>query len=180
MKGFRKLIVLALVVWGVYWLFSEGAVNILKYFFPDSYSAEIKEACREYSLDEYFVRSVIKAESGYNENASSGVAHGLMQLTDETAEWISKKTGLPYEKRYEPETNIKMGCYYLSYLSDRFTDRKTVLSAYNAGPANVTKWLSDKRYSKNGKTLDEIPFAETKEYVKKVEKYLEVYKELYN
>ncbi len=180
MKGLKRLIILLLAAGCIYWLFSDGIYNILRYFYPLSYYETIEGCAVEYGLDEYLIRSVIKAESGYDERASSGKAHGLMQLTDETALWIAEKTGLSYEKRLESETNIKMGCYYLSYLSEKFKDRKTILAAYNAGHTKVSKWLGDSRYSSDGKTLDAIPYAETAAYVKKVEKYYIVYKRLYN
>ena len=168
-----------LVIGAVYWLFSGGIKELAQYFFPLYYSEEITEAAAEYGLDEYLVRAVIKAESGYEENASSGVAYGLMQLTDETAEWVSEKTGLDFAKRLEPEVNIKMGCYYLSYLIERFGSQNTALAAYNAGPATVGRWLSEKAYSKDGESLDKIPYAETEKYVRKVEDFYRIYIRLY-
>jgi len=58
-------------------------------------------------------------------------------------------------------------------------DEICAVAAYNAGPANVSEWLADKRYSKNGKTLDKIPFAETETYVKRVMENVEKYGFLY-
>ena len=85
---------------------------------------------------------------------------------------------------YDPETNIKYGTYYLSRLYNRFGDWDTALAAYNGGEGNVSEWLKDKKYSDDGIKLktDKIPdeFSETKNYVKKVNKALKKYKELYN
>ncbi|MDY6367288.1 MAG: dephospho-CoA kinase, partial [Clostridia bacterium] len=61
----------------------------------------------------------------------------------------------------------------------KFTDRNTCLAAYNAGEGNVKKWLGDKNYSNDGITLDVIPITETADYVKKVNKSLTKYKNLY-
>ena len=71
-----------------------------------------------------------------------------------------------------------MGCWYLRFLTDRFSEEQVVIAAYNAGHNRVQQWL-DEGYSKDGKTLDEIPYEETEKYVKKVNKAYENYKKLY-
>ena len=81
---------------------------------------------------------------------------------------------------YDEKYKIRMGCWYLKYLSDMFDgNRDLIVAAYNAGPTNVQNWLNDKQYSKDGKTLDYIPFGETKKYVDKVNTYYNVYEYLY-
>ena len=104
-----------------------------------------------------------------------------MQLMPSTAEWLAGKVGEEYsdERLYEPEFNIKLGSYYLSYLIKYFGDRKLAICAYNAGQGNVSNWLEDKRYSTDGKTLDNIPFEETKNYLNKVYKNYRYYKNKY-
>lgn len=134
----------------------------------------------EYSLDRYLVMALIKAESNYIYDAQSNVAKGLMQITDETADWICEKLSIENADIEDPQTNINMGCYYLSYLLDYYDDETLALAAYNAGMGNVNKWLLDEKYSKTGKTLDEIPFAETKKYIEKIEKGKNIYLNLYN
>ena len=68
-----------------------------------------------------------------------------------------------------------MGCYYLKYLFDRFKNVNVVLCAYNAGEGNVRKWLKNKEYSLDGKTIKSIPFNETDKYVKKINKTYKKY-----
>lgn len=153
--------------------------SLLKKIFPYEYKLEILAAAWEYNLDPLFVAAVIRAESSFNENASSKVAHGLMQLTDETADFISGRTNLKYADRKTPLVNIRMGCYYLAYLRGRFGDMQTALAAYNAGPGNVSRWLSDKRYSKDGRTLFAVPFRQTEKYLKRIKIYYKMYKFLY-
>lgn len=126
---------------------------------------------------------VIKAESNYIHDAHSGVARGLMQITDDTAEWICAKIGLEHEPDLveNPEVNIRMGCYYLKYLIDYYDGNTEVaLAAYNAGMGNVSKWLEDERYSTDGKELSDIPFSETRNYVKRVREYTKTYRKLYD
>lgn len=179
MKSFLKIIAaLTLLVFAGYLL--RGDFNgFVRRIFPFDYKLEISAAAAEYDLDPLFVAAVIKAESSFDENASSGVAYGLMQLTDDTAAFIAERTGLDYEKRTEPRTNVRMGCYYISYLSERFGNIETALAAYNAGPANVNRWLEDTRYSADGETLSEIPYSETRKYIQRIDKYYKMYKKLY-
>lgn len=132
-------------------------------------------------MDKYLVMAVIRAESGFDSDAHSGLARGLMQLTDDTAEWISRRIGAEYseENVAEPDTNIKLGCAYLAYLLGIYQNRETALAAYNAGPGKVGEWLKDERYSHDGEELYEIPYEETKLYVQRVVKFEKIYKKLY-
>lgn len=154
---------------------------IKKIIYPLEYEEYIYKSSEENGLDPYFVMAVIKAESNYNPKAHSGVARGLMQITDGTAFWIAGKMGIEIDERdlEDPKTNISMGCYYLKYLSDLYHDETLLLASYNAGMGNVESWLDDSRYSEDSETLDYIPFEETRDYVEKVGKYKKVYKKLY-
>lgn len=149
---------------------------------PVGYTDLIEKYSRENDLDKYLVMAVIKTESSFIADAHSGKASGLMQLTDETAEWICGKMKLDYDNidLMDPETSVKLGCYYLKYLIDKYDGKiDTALAAYNGGMGNVAKWLDDKKYSDDGETLKDIPFPETKNYVEKVNKSWEYYKENY-
>ena len=100
----------------------------------------------------------------------------------ETAEWVNEKykLNIDAENLFDAETNIKLGCFYISYLMERFDNEvPLVLAAYNGGEGNVKKWLGDTKYSKDGKTLYYIPYEETRNYVKKVSTYFELYKDIY-
>lgn len=176
----KKLTVVLLIIAAFALFFYSGGIDrVLKAVFPFDYKTEISGGAALYSLDPYLVAAVVKTESDFDKDASSGVAHGLMQITDATAQYISDKTDYSYEKRREPSTNVKMGCYYLSYLIGRFSDLDTALAAYNAGPATVDGWLADIRYSEDGKTLKEIPYRETADYLKKIKFYKRIYERLY-
>lgn len=159
-----------------------AAYKVICFIYPLKYDEYIEEYSAEYGLDKYFVMAVIKAESNYNPEAHSGVARGLMQITASTAEWIAEKISIEFSEDdiEEPRVNIRMGCYYLKYLSELYNnDKVLVTAAYNAGMGNVSKWLSDERYSKDFVTLSYIPFEETRRYTEKVEKYYKIYKKLY-
>lgn len=162
-------------------LAKSGYNKLLDRFLPLKYEGYIEKYSEEYGLDKYLVMGVIRAESSFRNDAHSGVARGLMQLTDDTARWIAGKLDIDYNEDMvlKPEVNIKMGCYYLAYLKEHFKDTIAALAAYNAGMGNVTEWLGDSRYSEDGKTLQSIPFGETKRYVKRVEILSRLYEKLY-
>ena len=102
-----------------------------------------------------------------------------MQITSDSREWIAWRLKEDADvDLFDPEINIRYGCYYLSYLYEKFGDLELAYAAYNAGPTNVEKWLADPSVSKNGKLVN-IPFEETRNYVKKVNSARETYQELY-
>ncbi|WP_099204680.1 lytic transglycosylase domain-containing protein [Scatolibacter rhodanostii] len=156
---------------------------VLKIYYPQPYAEIVEEKSQAFSLDKNLVYAVIHAESKFDHKAESHAgASGLMQLTDETFEWINSK--YPSEAELpnvlEPRDNIHAGCALLKLLLDHYGDLDVALSAYNAGMGNVDKWLADERYSSDGKTLHTIPFPETEKYVKKVHKNYEKYNNLYS
>ena len=179
MKRFIKIICIFAAALLTVYLFRGDFADFARDVFPFDYKLEISAGAAEFDLDPLFVAAVIKAESSFNPEATSGVAHGLMQLTDDTAAYIAEKAGMDYEKRLAPRTNIRMGCWYLSYLIKQFGDINAALAAYNAGPAAVSRWLADERLSSNGKTLDKIPFDETRNYVRRIGRYYKMYQKLY-
>jgi len=151
---------------------------------PLKYREIIEKYSSEYGLDAYLIMAIIKVESNYNKDAVSHKgAKGLMQLTDQTAQWGAQKLGMDdyaSDKVYDPETNIKIGCWYLNNLMKEFDNNLSlVLAAYNGGSGNVNKWLNDENLSKSGKTLDKIPFKETEQFIKKVMKEYHIYVKLY-
>ena len=141
------------------------------YMYPIKYIEHIEIYCQKYNIDKSLVAGVISVESGFDANAVSPKgAKGLMQITDKTAVWLCEKLDEKYsaEKMFDPEFNIKLGCYYISYLSEKFKDFDTMLSAYNAGEGTVRVWLGQSEYSKDGIVIDNIPYKETRDYVQKV------------
>lgn len=150
--------------------------------FPLEHEALIETYAEEYGVDPYLVYGLIHTESRFQEEAQSPAgAKGLMQITEETGTFIAGRLGMEnYQKEllFEPETNLRMGIYYLSYLAEIFPVEKTMLAAYNAGPNRVRGWLSEEAYG-SGDTLTEIPFEETRNYVERVTFRESVYRILY-
>ena len=150
--------------------------------YPREYSEYVEQYAGQYGVPEPVVYAVIKTESDFSSGAVSDAgAVGLMQIMPETFNWLMTMTqeSLEAGMLYDPGTNIKYGTYYLSYLYLRYGSWNEVFAAYNAGHANVDDWLENTEYvDENGK-LVQIPYEETKNYVKKVTHAIDVYKRLY-
>ena len=158
--------------------------SALKFFYPLKYEAIISKASNNYKVDKELILAIIKCESGFETNAHSKAnAHGLMQLTPETFDWLktcfTHDENLQLSKLDSPEINISYGTLFISILMKKYKNEDTALSAYNAGIATVDRWLSNKEYSKDGFNLKYIPYKETRNYVKRVKKAKDIYKKLY-
>lgn len=130
---------------------TEQALNRLS-----KYETIIKEASETHGVDKNIIKAVILAESAGKEDAiSSANAKGLMQLIDETADYLGVRNV------WNPKENIFGGTKYLAELLRKYDgDLKLALAGYNAGPGNVDKYN------------DIPPFTETQNYVKRVMGYL--------
>ncbi len=152
-----------------------------KYVYPLKYKELVFEYADYYGLERALVFAMIKTESSFDPNAVSRAgAVGLMQITNKTGKYIAQKLGVEKYDLKNDNDNINFGCYYIKYLYIRFKNMDTALVAYNAGEGNVTLWLMDNKLSKDGKTLNNIPFEESREYLNKIHKNFEKYKKLYN
>lgn len=151
--------------------------------YPVRYEQSIRQIALEFDLPPAYVAAVILAESSYDPEAVSYAdARGLMQLLPSTAEWIAGKLGERYDEAslFDPETNIRYGCWYLAFLMNRYDgDMMCSSAAYHAGQGTVDKWLGDERYSGDGETLQAIASAATNTYVSRVLKNYEKYCEIY-
>lgn len=147
------------------------------------YKDIIVKYCDEYSVPCDLLCAIIRTESSFDVQAvSSAGAIGLMQLMPSTAREIADRMGETFveDKLYEPETNIKYGCFYIRYLYRNLGENwETACAAYNAGIGRVSSWLKDTAYSDDGVSLKNIPIEETKNYVERINKFKIKYKELY-
>ena len=185
LKRIKVVIVIVIVFSAILFLLNGIGKNI----FPLEYKDLVLRYAQENELDPLLVFSVIKAESNFNPNATSHKnARGLMQIIDNTGIWAAEKIGIEgfkVESLYDPEVNIKIGCWYLRSLRSEIyqyngeMNNDLVLAAYNGGIGNVQKWLQNSQYSSSGKALDKIPFKETENYVKRVNNYWKIYENLY-
>ena len=155
-------------------LFLFGGAAYCRIRFPMKYKSEIKYFSDKYGIEENLVFAVIKAESGFNPNkVSEKGAAGLMQIMPETAEYIGERffSGRKFDL-FLPADNIEAGCFYIFYLSEKFENTTEILAAYNAGEGNVKLWKNEKGAPL---TENDIPFPETKRYIKRVISYRKIY-----
>ena len=156
-----------------------GITVITNHYFPTTYIEMVSGYAEEFDLEPELIFAVIHAESRFNANAVSRAgASGLMQIMEDTAYWIAPAAGIDefsYTQIFDPEINIRLGSYYLAMNIRRFEDITVALCAYNAGGGNVSGWLENPDYSSDGKTLDYIPFAETRNYVERVKRNKQIY-----
>jgi soluble lytic murein transglycosylase len=175
----RKIVVLFIfIILFSSYLYEKKVVH--KFIYPQKYSEYVEKYSKEFNLDKNIVYSVIKVESKFNSNAvSKKDAKGLMQIRDIPRDWAAEELKIKDVDIFDPETNIRIGCWYLSKLYDEFGKLDLVIAAYNGGSGNVKKWLEDDKYSKDGENLHSIPFDQTSNYVDKVKKYYKEYKRIY-
>jgi soluble lytic murein transglycosylase len=139
--------------------------------FPTPFRREVQARAREIGLDPAYVYGLIRQESRFVMDARSHVgASGLMQLMPSTARWTAKKLGLDFraEQITERDTNIKLGTSYLKLVLDDFGGSQAMAAAaYNAGPSRPRRWR-DGPALEPAMWAENIPFNETRDYVKKV------------
>jgi soluble lytic murein transglycosylase len=152
-------------------------------FYPFGYGDIVRESARRAGLDPFFVAAVIREESSYDARARSWVgAIGLMQLMPETARVVAADTGVRLVEPaglWEPPVNIGLGAHYLAQLRGRFQEPLLAVASYNAGPHRVQKWLKDLRHADLEEFVDQIPFDETRAFVKRVFSSWHHYRRLY-
>lgn len=188
MRRFTRIAIIAIII-AASILFGV-VINLLwsafqRYIYPDNYLNYVQQYAYEYNVPEPLILAVIKTESNFDPRAeSSAGALGLMQMMPSTFLELTSDEhlgeNLSEEDLFIPEISIRYGTYYLSLMHKQFDNNwDNALCAYNAGPGNVTKWLSDPEYSDGNGNLTYIPFKETRNYLQKVNKYKETYRNLY-
>lgn len=154
----------------------------MRWLYPKPYQELVRKEAAEFQLPEDLVYAVMRVESGFDQQAESRAgAHGLMQLTENTFQWIASlhppENG--GENIFDPTDNVHCGCALLRLLLNHYNSLEVALAAYNAGMGNVDSWLENASYSSDGKTLDAIPYPETAAYLKRVQEAYQRYGVLY-
>lgn len=183
-KAILVFVLLLVLLIAGFFLLRSGYNYFMKKAYPTQYSTIVEKEAVKNQLKPALVYSVIKAESNFQPEAKSRAgAYGLMQLMPSTFEWlqtkVESKTKFTAEDLFVPEVNIRYGCKYLSMMLKEFKNEKTAICAYNAGAGAVNGWLKNSSYSKDGLTLDNIPFPETERYAQAVLKNYDIYNKLY-
>ena len=176
----RKILVVLIILIAII-----GARELVYHVsFPVMYRDYVVKYSQEYDIDPYLLLAVINVESRFDKNATSHKgAIGLMQLTESTAHWIAESMGnenFNTDDLYDPETNIRMGAWYIDNIRKEFGSTELVLAAYNAGRGSVAGWIDSEVIGRDGTDCQNIPYNETKRYVEKVMRNQDIYRILYD
>jgi soluble lytic murein transglycosylase len=141
-------------------------------YYPVKYRDAIRKYSQRNGIDPYFVMALILQESYFNPRAKSRVgATGLMQIMPATGAELGSQLHPLFSVRHlsDPDTNIEIGTFHLKHLMAIFNNNPQLVAAsYNAGQGNVLKWRRGAPRKPMDEFLESIPFAETRNYVKRV------------
>jgi soluble lytic murein transglycosylase len=144
----------------------------------------IRQQARAKGLDASLIAGVIYEESRFRDQTSHAGARGLMQITPATARFIARDSGgtaFTHEDLATPQINIAYGSYYLRYLLRRYDgNEKLAVAAYNAGETNVSRWVAQAGGADNFDASSDIPFVETRNYVRNVLERRDQYRDRYS
>lgn len=172
----------ALLGWKIW---TSDAVQ-MRFVYMWKYQNDILEYSEKNKIDPFLVAAVIKNESNFDRQAvSKAGAVGLMQIMPETGIWIAEQMGIEKfdpQDLYRTDANIRLGCWYLGELEYEF-QRNWVLMmiAYNAGRGNTKAWMQENNWDYDFNRIEDIPYSDTREYVKKVlydrDEYYKLYRD---
>ena len=152
-------------------------------FYPIGWRSQLTEAAGGAAIDPLLVAAVVREESSFYPQARSRVgARGLMQLMPETARPLAQARRLALnnaELLDDPATNLQLGSAYLAGLLREFGDIRLAAAAYNAGPSRVREWWGTRRSDDLDVWVEQIPFDETRAFVKRVMLSWHEYRRLY-
>ena len=147
------------------------------------YEQEVTKWCREYSVDPALVYSVIKVESNFDPGANSSLgAIGLMQMIEDSFDWVAWRTDTAdiyrFEDLYSPEVSIMFGTYMIGFLYDRYGSVELAAAAYHAGMNRVDSWIDDGIVDPYNVDIESIQGDNTRHYVSKIIKAYKKYSEI--
>lgn len=176
----KKFLAICAALVAIYFLISVPTIQ-KKFLYPFPYRKTVEDYSARWKVDKFLTIAVMKVESNFSEAArSQSGAVGLMQIMPETAAWIAVQLGESDSELCNVETNIRYGTWYLAELEDEFKGNDVLaLAAYNAGRGNVHDWMEKNHWDENFSDVDKIPYAETRDYVKRVLHCREKYAKLY-
>jgi len=148
-------------------------VDVLRLFYPPSYAELVRPEARRAGLPPALVLALIKQESGFDPRAVSRVgARGLMQLMPATGVEQARREGLTDfhpDSLFVPDVNIRLGVTYLRDVLRRHDGNVAyALAHYNAGPTALSRWIPRLQNRPPEEAVEDIGYAETREYVKRV------------
>ena len=175
------IIIILLIIFAL----SEAPGKLSEFFFPRDYDNYVKQVCDTYDIDHCLVMAIIREESNFDPNAQSVAgACGLMQLMPDTAMWVAEQAQMEISESdlFVPHHNINIGIWYIRWLIDEHYNENmmaAVVAAYNAGHSTVDSWINNGTWNGSWESLETVPYQETKEYLNRVKRSWEMYKNIY-
>lgn len=168
-------------LWGA--VYTQRAPEALSLMYPRAFRSSVEAWAAKHEIEPSLAWAIMRRESAFAPEVTSAAdARGLMQIIPPTANSIAQELKLPpadAAELYSPEWNIRLGTWYLKALSNRLQHPTLVAAAYNGGPSSVAKWAKDRAEVQLDEWVEEIPFKETRGYVKQVTSDLFIYRQLY-
>lgn len=157
--------------------------EILQVIYPLAYWDAIRRHSTALGLDPCLVAALVAQESTFDPGIkSSANAWGLMQLVPATGRRLAKSVGIRgfrTETLTNPEINVRLGTLYFSRLVQQFGGTYYALASYNAGESRIVRWKAERPGLDEDEFIDDIPFPETQNYVKRILGTAEDYRMLY-
>ena len=154
--------------------------DALELRFPEPYTDEFQRVSHSTTVPDDFLLAIARQESLFDPRArSTANARGLMQLIHPTAERVARRVGITEPSTsdlYDPSLNIELAGHHLAFLLVRYDSRRPLAAAaYNAGEHRVDRWIKDASGTWMDVWIESIPFRETRNYVKNVMAFTQVY-----
>lgn len=159
----------------IFTLANVGYLNDVELRFPLAFDAAIKQQAGKQNINPAWAFAITRRESSFMSDANSSAgAKGLMQVLPATAKQVDRR--MTSKKLLNADDNIKIGTKYLKRLLDRHQGNPILATAaYNAGPHRVKQWLQNTPSLPADMWIETIPFKETRDYVKSVMAYQQIY-----
>jgi len=171
---FRSAITLIKRAYPQYLTVAHGGlpVEVLKIAYPVDYWPLLQKYAADQGLDPYLIAAIVAQESSFDAGVRSGAnAYGLMQIIPATGRRVGRTVGLrrvTTRSLVDAETNLRLGTAHFAALLKEFGEPYLALAAYNAGERHVRRWIKERPGLDADEFIDDMPFPETQNYVRRI------------
>lgn len=179
---FRFFATILLIGLAVLILFVYMPYSVKQNTYQLEYIDEVERYSAEFDVDKALIYSVIKVESDFHHDAVSDAgAIGLMQIIEDSFDWVKKKLGcdeLVFNDMFTPEHSIRFGSYMIDYLYEKYGSIELTAAAYHCGMTTVDNWIEQGIIDPENVDINKIEGSKTQYYVRKILRAYEKYSEL--
>jgi soluble lytic murein transglycosylase len=156
---------------------------VYRFIYPVSNDDRLTAESDAHGLDRALVAALVRQESLFQPHATSGAgARGLMQVMPSVGRDIAETLDYPFWESvllYQPDVNLQIGCTHLAEMLRQYDTPERALAAYNAGGSRVDLWSTKRGTDDPEVFVERIPFSETRDYVRIIERNREMYRGIY-